>query len=94
MKLCEQGKYPTLIVFPEGGTTNGSALLKFAKGAFMSLGPIKPETITYHAPLMDITNGCIPFESHFMIMSCNPFSWAKHQEYPVFKPNDYFWTHH
>jgi len=60
----------------------------------MSLDPIKPETITYHSPLMDITNGCIPFESHFMIMSCNPFSWAKHQEYPVFKPNDYFWTHH
>ncbi len=30
------GKYFPLLIFPEGGTTNGSSLLKFKKGAFIS----------------------------------------------------------
>ena len=36
MRLCAAGKYPSLIIFPEGGTTNGNELIKFAKGAFIS----------------------------------------------------------
>ena len=36
-KKCEQGLYPPLLIYPEGGTTNGSALIKFAKGAFQGL---------------------------------------------------------
>jgi lysophosphatidylcholine acyltransferase / lyso-PAF acetyltransferase len=34
---AEQGKFPPLLIFPEGATTNGSCLLQFKKGAFLSL---------------------------------------------------------
>ena len=33
-KLCEKGAISPLYIFPEGGTTNGSAMIKWAKGAF------------------------------------------------------------
>ena len=36
------GSVNPLLVFAEGGTTNGTALLKFKKGAFMSEKRIKP----------------------------------------------------
>jgi 1-acyl-sn-glycerol-3-phosphate acyltransferase len=39
-KLCEQGLYPPLIIYPEGGTTNGTSIISFKKGAFASLSSI------------------------------------------------------
>ena len=69
-------------------------MIKWARGAFLGLNSIQPIGIKYSSPLMDITNGCIPFQSHFMIMICNPFAWVTYTEYPVFVPNDYFWKHH
>ena len=39
-KLCEKGVYPPLIIYPDGGTTNGEYLLKWQKGAFMGLNSI------------------------------------------------------
>ena len=41
-----QGKYfAPLVLFPEGTTTSGRNILKFKKGAFYHLLPIKPEII-------------------------------------------------
>ena len=39
---AEKGLSPPLMVFPEGCTTNGTHLIKFKKGAFYALRPIKP----------------------------------------------------
>jgi lysophosphatidylcholine acyltransferase/lyso-PAF acetyltransferase len=39
-ELCEQGLYPPLIIHPEGGTTNGTSVISFKKGAFASLRSI------------------------------------------------------
>lgn len=42
-ELIEQtGDYTTLLVFPEGGTTNGSGLIKFKKGAFFAEKSVMP----------------------------------------------------
>ena len=41
------GKYAPLLVFPEGGTTNGSALLKFKQGAFISEKRCRPMLLKY-----------------------------------------------
>jgi hypothetical protein len=43
----ETGKYTTLLVFPEGGTTNGSGLIKFKKGAFWGEKAVKPVMLKY-----------------------------------------------
>jgi lysophosphatidylcholine acyltransferase/lyso-PAF acetyltransferase len=39
-ELCEQGLYSPLIINPEGGTTNGTSIITFKKGAFASLRSI------------------------------------------------------
>ena len=46
--LIEQtGEYVPLLVFPEGGTTNGSSLIKFKKGAFLSEKRVTPMILQY-----------------------------------------------
>ena len=46
-EATERGEQPPLIIYPEGGTTNGQYLIKFKKGAFDSLCSIMPVVITY-----------------------------------------------
>jgi len=41
------GEYRPLLVFPEGGTTNGSGLIKFKKGAFYAEKTVKPVMLKY-----------------------------------------------
>ena len=40
-------KFSPLIIFPEGGTTNGRYLLKFKKGAFNAKKRIQPIILKY-----------------------------------------------
>ena len=40
---------------------------------------------------MAVSNGSIPFESHYMTLGCNPFAICTCQEFPVFRPNEFFW---
>ena len=39
---------PRLAIFPEGTTCNGRGLLKFSKGAFMDLKPVKILAFKFH----------------------------------------------
>jgi lysophosphatidylcholine acyltransferase/lyso-PAF acetyltransferase len=39
---AEKGKFPKLLIFPEGATTNGTCLIQFKKGAFLSLRSVQP----------------------------------------------------
>lgn len=32
---CEEGKFPPLVIYAEGGTSNGTEILQFKKGAFV-----------------------------------------------------------
>jgi lysophosphatidylcholine acyltransferase/lyso-PAF acetyltransferase len=45
--LAEQGKTPPILIYPEGATTNGEALVYFNKGAFASLRPVQPIVLKY-----------------------------------------------
>lgn len=39
---AEQQLRPPIVIFPEGGTTNGEYVVKFNRGAFASLRAVKP----------------------------------------------------
>ena len=43
----EAGEYAPVLVFPEGGTTNGSHLIKFKKGAFVNEKRVTPVLLKY-----------------------------------------------
>ena len=41
------GKYPPLLIFPEGALTNGKVLIQFRAGAFDAQVPVTPVVIEY-----------------------------------------------
>lgn len=45
--LAEKGEYPVIHIFPEGCTTNKSAIVKFKKGPFNSLRAVRPVVFKY-----------------------------------------------
>ncbi|KAM9836978.1 lysophospholipid acyltransferase LPCAT4 isoform 2-T2 [Aulostomus maculatus] len=46
-RLTSNGFWPQMLMFPEGTTTNGSALIKFKPGAFLSGVPVQPVLLRY-----------------------------------------------
>ena len=43
----EKGEMPMVSLFPEGCTTNSSCMIRFKKGAFAALRPVRPLVIKY-----------------------------------------------
>lgn len=46
-RLTSEGYWPQMLMFPEGTTTNGSALIKFKPGAFLAGVPVQPVLLRY-----------------------------------------------
>nr|XP_057923302.1 lysophospholipid acyltransferase LPCAT4 [Doryrhamphus excisus] len=46
-RLTSNGYWPQMLMFPEGTTTNGSALIKFKPGAFLTGVPVQPVLLRY-----------------------------------------------
>ncbi|XP_070710617.1 lysophospholipid acyltransferase LPCAT4 [Pempheris klunzingeri] len=46
-RLTSDGYWPQMLMFPEGTTTNGSALIKFKPGAFLAGVPVQPVLLHY-----------------------------------------------
>ena len=65
-----------LIIYPEGGTTNGTTLIQFKKGAFAGLNSVMPIGIKYDSGVIPISSGCMPFESHMALAASNPFAFV------------------
>ncbi|XP_036406996.1 lysophospholipid acyltransferase LPCAT4 [Megalops cyprinoides] len=46
-RLTSNGRWPQILMYPEGTTTNGTALIKFKPGAFMAGVPVQPVLLRY-----------------------------------------------
>ena len=94
-KLIEEtGRFAPFLIFAEGGTTNGTAILKFKKGAFFSERTVRPVLMNYQYDL---------FSPAFDIIEALPLvilhlSWACFKctvnVMPDFQPNDYLFEKH
>jgi lysophosphatidylcholine acyltransferase/lyso-PAF acetyltransferase len=91
-----EGRYfAPLLLFPEGTTTNGKYILKFKKGAFYSLLPIKPQVILldddvdYSVGIGGSSVGYNYFRS-LCYFGCN----MNLCELPVIKPTEYMFEHY
>ena len=73
-----------MIIYPEGGTTNGKTLIEFKKGAFNGLRSIMPVCIDYYSPFLDIENSVIHFISHTVLCATIPYTKLTIKELPVF----------
>ena len=79
-----------LVLFPEGTTTTGKHILKYKKGAFYSLLPIKPEIINiYHSDDYHVSIGA----ANVVMSSLRSLAYFNINMYfvdlPVINPTDY-----
>ena len=84
-----------LMIFPEGTTTSGRHLLKFKRGAFYSLLPIKPQLILLDDDLdysIGIGAGSPGF--NYLRSLCYLGTRVNLCQLPVIKPTDYMWEHY
>lgn len=90
----ENGEYPPFVIFPEGGTSNGTCLLPFKRGAFSSGRAVRPVVmkVTYSAmtPCYDIT----PFVPLVFMNLCQLYAHFEILEMPPFMPNDFLYQNH
>jgi len=83
-----------LIIYPEGCTTNGSCLIEFKKGAFVSLQSIKPVLHLFNSWTQSNSTGVLDGMQHYVLSACNPYSTLEVLDLPIFEPNDFFFKHH
>lgn len=90
---AERNEASPLLIFAEGATTNGTALIEFKKGAFMSLRKVKPHfcdywTLTGAWPVHGDAISLIAYLS--VVIHCGLTLYTVN-EMPVFEPNEFFW---
>ena len=95
-KLIEdQGELNSLVIYPEGTTSNGTCILPFKKGAFMAETSYKPVVLKYSPNSSFSTSfDCIGlFPLIFMTLS-SCFMRGTVLDLPVFQPNEYLFQKH
>jgi hypothetical protein len=48
----------------------------------------------YYSPLMNPAHDILPMFAHFILMMTGGYIILYTKEFPVFKPNEYFWKNH
>ena len=81
-----------LCIYPEGTSTNGTHLIKFKRGAFMSCLPIKPivEIIDQNEDCT-LASGILPWQYHLILTSCYLYHNVKFLELPVLEFTEYMY---
>lgn len=79
---------PSIVIFPEGTTTNGKYLLKFKTGAFIGGQPVKPCSITYPAKNFSPTWETISGFYHFFRLFTQIQNHCEVRWSPVYIPSE------
>jgi len=94
MLIEETGRYAKLCIFPEGGATNNTALLKFKRGAFVGEKRVSPMILKYKydgfSPAFDVID--------FLPLATLSYCWrgltCEVHYLPDFEPNNYLFETH
>jgi hypothetical protein len=78
------------LVFAEGGTTNGTGIMKFKKGAFHSEKTVQPIFLRYSFGTLNPAFDTIPFTALVVFTLSTPGGMhCEVNKLPNFKPNEY-----
>ena len=80
-----------LMLFPEGTVTAGKHIMRFKKGAFHSLLPVKPTTINTTLSHFHLSVGSAGLFPHFVRTFCYLYHNVRITELPVMTPNDFMY---
>jgi hypothetical protein len=92
----EEGvSFNPIVMFAEGGTSNGKHLISFKRGPFESLKTVRPVVLQYSYGHLSPAYDVIHFLSIVVFMMCNiGFYWCNLKYLPPFKPNEYLFETH
>ena len=94
-QIEDEGKLNSLVIYPEGTTSNGTCILPFKKGAFMAETSYKPVVLKYPSNSSFSTSfDCIRLESLIFMTLSWCFMRGTLLDLPVFQPNDYLFKKH
>lgn len=82
------------MVYAEGGTSNGTHLLKFKRGAFVSNLAIQPYVQKYQSILTCPVYDTLSFLDYNVLLCVAPYAPFTIYKMPPFIPNDYMYEHH
>jgi 1-acyl-sn-glycerol-3-phosphate acyltransferase len=88
----EQGKHPfPIAVFPEGTQSNGHAMLKFRRGAFVGLKSIEAHCLEYTGPWFPATTEVMNVIDNMFLVLAIPWQRLRVSILPIFKPTDFMY---
>jgi lysophosphatidylcholine acyltransferase/lyso-PAF acetyltransferase len=90
----EDGHYPPLAIFPEGTTSNGTHIMPFKRGAFMSLRAVTPVIMKFRFGTISQAYDILPFLPLVLMNLCLCNFRIDITELPPFLPNDYLFENH
>lgn len=89
-RACSGGKWPQIMIFPEGTCTNRSGLILFKAGAFIPGLPVQPVILRYPNKLDTITwtwKGPGAFKILWLTL-CQPHNSVEIEYLPVYSPSN------
>lgn len=94
-RLTEEfGEFPPLVIFPEGGTSNGTCILPFKRGAFSALRAVTPIVMKTSYMVMSPCYDVCPFVPLCIMNYCLLDVHFDILELPPFLPNEYLYRNH
>ena len=93
--LYEGKNLTNLSIYPEGTITNGTHLIKFKRGAFMTLLPLKPmvELVDQNAECT-LATGALPMHLHMVLCCCYLWNNDTFLDLPIIKPTPYMYKNY
>ena len=81
-----------LTMFPEGTVSMGNYIIKFKRGAFMSLLPVKPRIeMIDHNEEFELATGALPMHLHMVYACCFLYLPVTFIDMPVIEPTEYMY---
>lgn len=85
----ENGGFPPVLIFPEGTTSNNTALTMFKRGAFVPGRPVQPVAIKYPFKYNDVSWGVdVPIVTLLFRTLCQVYTPMEVTWLPVYEPNE------
>eukprot|EP00002_Diphylleia_rotans_P023161 TRINITY_DN4551_c0_g4_i3.p1 TRINITY_DN4551_c0_g4~~TRINITY_DN4551_c0_g4_i3.p1 ORF type:complete len:190 (+),score=30.54 TRINITY_DN4551_c0_g4_i3:611-1180(+) len=81
-------KYPPIVIFPEGTTSNGKALIQFRKGAFLGGVPVTPIILKYSFSTTNPSDVCTNLGPHVIRMILEPSNHLEVTFLPTYYPSE------
>ena len=83
-----------VLIFPEGTTSSGAHMLKFRRGSFEGLHPLKPVLLENPFKHFSLSIGVVPFGYHGLMCFATLYHRLIVTEMPIIRPTNYMYENY